>query len=108
MDTCPTMGSCTVSPLKQAWLVVWCRSVSDTVCFRSGRLDNCWWNLPARPRSQETVTHPDQFRTVAPAASLRERTVPLGHQRMAPLVLIRALSEYDQLCGLEVPSCNLS
>src|SRR5213080_85658 len=36
--------------------------------------------LAKRPQSQMTVTHPDQFRTVAPAASLRERTVPLGHQ----------------------------
>lgn len=62
--------------------------------------------LAKRPLSQETVTHPDQFRTVAPAASLRERTVPLGHQRVAPTVLTRALAEYDQLCGLEVVSCN--
>lgn len=64
--------------------------------------------LAKRPLSQETVTHPDQFRTVAPAASLRERTVPLGHQRPAPVVLTRALSEYDQLCGLEVSSCKLN
>jgi hypothetical protein len=64
--------------------------------------------LAKRPLSQETVTHPDQFRTVAPAASLRERMAPLGHQRTVPVVLTRALSEYDQLCGLEVSSCNLS
>jgi transposase len=64
--------------------------------------------LAKRPLSQVTVTHPDQFRTVAPAASLRERTVPLGHQRAAPVVLTRALTEYDQLCGLEVRSCNLN
>ncbi len=66
--------------------------------------------LAKRPQSQMTVTHPDQFRTVAPAASLRERTVPLGHQRPAPAILTRALAEYDQLCGvgaaLEVRSCN--
>ncbi len=64
--------------------------------------------LAKRPLSQETVTHPDQFRMVAPAASLRQRTVPLGHQRAAPLVLTRALTEYDQLCGLEVSSCPLN
>ncbi|GHO87168.1 IS21 family transposase [Dictyobacter formicarum] len=64
--------------------------------------------LAKRPHSQDTVTHPDQFRTVAPAASLRERTIPLGHQRAAPVVLTRALAEYDQLCGLEVHSCNLN
>ncbi len=63
--------------------------------------------LAKRPLSQETVTHPDQFRMVAPAASLRQRTVPLGHQRAAPVVLTRALSEYDQLWGLEVSSCTL-
>jgi hypothetical protein len=62
--------------------------------------------LVKRPLSQVTVTHPDQFRTVAPASSLRERTVPLGHQRAVPVVLTRALTEYDQLCGLEVRSCN--
>jgi hypothetical protein len=47
--------------------------------------------LAKRPRSQEIVTHPDQFRTVAPAASLRERTVPLGHQRPVPAVTTRSL-----------------
>jgi hypothetical protein len=56
------------------------------------------------------VTHPDQFRTVAPAASLRARTVPLGHQRPAPTVVTRALAEYDQVCGvgaaLEVFACS--
>ena len=62
--------------------------------------------LAKRPRSQVTVTHPDQFRNVAPAASLRERTVPLGHQRPAPIVLTRTLAEYDQLCGVEVLTCN--
>jgi transposase len=66
--------------------------------------------LAKRAQSQVTVTHPDQFRTVAPAASLRERTVPLGHQRAAPAVVTRALAEYDQLCGVgpagEVSACN--
>jgi hypothetical protein len=66
--------------------------------------------LAKRPVSQSTVTHPDQFRTVAPAASLRERTGPLGHQRSAPDVVTRALAEYDQLCGVaaaeEVGACS--
>jgi hypothetical protein len=66
--------------------------------------------LAKRPLSQSTVTHPDQFRTVAPAASLRERTVPLGHQRAAPAVVTRTLAEYDQLCGVdaraEVLACS--
>jgi Integrase core domain len=62
--------------------------------------------LAKRPVSQVRVTHPDQFRTVAPTASLRDRTVPLGHQRSAPAVVTRALAEDDQLCGVEVPSCH--
>jgi hypothetical protein len=66
--------------------------------------------LAKRPLSQSTVTHPDQFRTVAPAASLRARTVPLGHQRAAPAVVTRALAEYDQLWGVgareEVRTCS--
>src|SRR5712692_1171809 len=62
--------------------------------------------LAKRAVSQVTVTHPDQFRTVAPAASRRAQVVPLGHQRPAPQVLRRQLSEYDQLCGVEVLACN--
>ncbi len=66
--------------------------------------------LAKRPLSQSTVTHPDQFRSVAPAASLRARTVPLGHQRAAPAVVKRELAEYDQLCGVgervEVQTCS--
>src|SRR5258708_28678726 len=50
-----------------------------------------------RPQSQATVTHPDQFRGVAPAASRHAQVVPLGHQRSVPQVLTRTLAEYDQL-----------
>jgi transposase len=62
--------------------------------------------LAKRAVSQTHVEHPDQFRTVAPAASRRAQVVPLGHQRPAPQVLTRALAEYDQLCGVEVFACN--
>ncbi len=62
--------------------------------------------LAKRALSQTHVEHPDQFRNVAPAASRRAQVVPLGHQRPAPQVMTRALAEYDQLCGVEVPSCN--
>jgi hypothetical protein len=55
-----------------------------------------------RPRSQEIVIHPDQFRDVAPAPSLRHTEKPLGHQVKAPTVTIRALCEYDQLFEVEV------
>jgi transposase len=62
--------------------------------------------LAKRAVSQTHVEHPDQFRTVAPAASRRAQVVPLGHQRPAPQVMRRQLSEYDQLCGVEVLACN--
>ena len=55
-----------------------------------------------RAQSQEVVTHPDQFRTVLPAAAQRRVAAPLGHQVEAPQVLTRTLAEYDRLCGVEV------
>jgi transposase len=64
--------------------------------------------LAKRSVSQTHVEHPDQFRTVAPAAARSVQVVPLGHQRPAPEVLTRALAEYDQLCGVEVRSCSLT
>jgi transposase len=64
--------------------------------------------LAKRAHSQEIVTHPDQFRGIAPAASRRAQVIPLGHQRPVPQVLTRQLSEYDQLCGVEVLPCNLN
>jgi transposase len=62
--------------------------------------------LAKRPQSQTHVEHPDQLRHVAPAASRRAQVIPLGHQRAAPAVERRQLSEYDQLCGLEVCACS--
>jgi hypothetical protein len=64
--------------------------------------------LAKRPGSGEYVEHPEQFRTVAPAASRRSQVVPLGHLRAAPQVAKRDLAEYDQLCGVEVLACNNS
>jgi transposase len=61
----------------------------------------CLATLTKRPRSQEIVSHPDQFRTVSPAAALRAAAKPLGHQIPPPHVARRPLSEYDQLFGLE-------
>jgi transposase len=62
--------------------------------------------LAKRAQSQEHVEHPDQFRTVAPAASRRAQVVPIGHLRPAPQVRSACLTEYDQLCGVEVLACN--
>ena len=64
--------------------------------------------LAKRAQSQEHVEHPDQFRTVAPAASRRAQVVPIGHLRPAPQVRSACLTEYDQLCGVEVLACNPS
>ena len=58
--------------------------------------------LQKHPRSQEIVIHPEQFRDVAPAPSLRQSEKPLGHQVLSPPVTIRSLAEYDQLFGVEV------
>lgn len=53
-----------------------------------------------RTRSGTCVPHPDQFRTVLPAAAARRASVPLGHHIAAPVVAQRPLSEYDRLCGV--------
>ena len=61
----------------------------------------CIATLTKRPRSQEIVYHPDQFRTVSPAAARQLAAKPLGHQVSPPEVARRPLCEYDQLFGLE-------
>lgn len=58
--------------------------------------------LHKRPRSQEIVLHPEQFRHVAPTSAHRQAQRPIGHQVQAPQVSIRQLAEYDQLFGVEV------
>ena len=49
-----------------------------------------------RPRSRECVPHPDQFRTVLPAAAWPQAREPLAHQVPAVVVARRALADYDQ------------
>jgi hypothetical protein len=58
--------------------------------------------LNKRPRSQEIVQHPDQFRKVSPTGSLRKTQQPLGHHITPPTVEIRNLAEYDQFFSREV------
>lgn len=67
--------------------------------FRQGQL---LATLHKRPRSQEIVLHPEQFRHVAPASAHRQALKPIGHQVEAPSVAIRPLAEYDQFFGVEV------
>ncbi|GAC1350137.1 MAG: hypothetical protein NVSMB27_29780 [Ktedonobacteraceae bacterium] len=62
--------------------------------FAKGRLIA---QLHKRPRSQEIVQHPDQFRKVSPTGSLRKTEQPLGHHITPPIVEIRNLADYDQL-----------
>ena len=55
--------------------------------------------VATRSQSGQVVTHPDQFRTVLPAAAQRAH-VPVGHQTPPPLVVQRPLAEYDWLCSV--------
>ena len=58
--------------------------------------------LQKQARSQQIVSHPDQFRNVAPVSAIKQAAKPLGHQITPPQVESRSPSEYDQLFGLEV------
>ena len=60
--------------------------------------------LQKQPRSQEIVFHPEQFVGVSPGVSIRRPDKPLGHQVEAPTIIVRPLTEYDQLFGVEVHS----
>jgi hypothetical protein len=59
-------------------------------------------SLAQRARSGEVVTHPDQFRTVAPASAHHHAAEPLAHQVVVAPVARRALADYDQLVQREV------
>lgn len=58
--------------------------------------------IEKRPRSQESVPHAEQWTNIASVAETRRVPAPLGHQKPAPEVTNRQLSEYDQYCGLEM------
>jgi len=60
--------------------------------------------LQKQPRSQEIVFHPEQFVGVSPGVSIRRLDKPVGHQVEAPTIIVRPLTEYDQLFGVEVHS----
>jgi transposase len=55
--------------------------------------------IEKRPRSQESVTHSEQWSGVASVSETRRAPAPLGYQKPAPEVVSRALAEYDQYCG---------
>jgi hypothetical protein len=54
-----------------------------------------------RPHSQESVPHPDQWKTVASVAATRRAPTPLGHLQPAPDVALRSLQDYDQCYGVQ-------
>jgi hypothetical protein len=53
-----------------------------------------------RPRSQDSVPHPEQWKTVAATAGARRALTQLGHRQPAPEVERRPLQVYDQYCGI--------
>lgn len=59
------------------------------------------FSIEKRPRSQESVAHPEQWEGVNSVSETRRAPVPLGHQTVAPEVALRALSDYDQYCGTQ-------
>lgn len=58
--------------------------------------------IEKRPRSQESVTHPEQWSGINSVSQTRRTPAPLGHQKPVPEVSSRPLQEYDQYCGIEM------
>ena len=59
------------------------------------------FEIAKRPRSQDSVPHPDQWKTIASVSATRRTSAPLGHLQPAPDVASRSLQEYDDYCGIE-------
>jgi hypothetical protein len=55
--------------------------------------------IEKRPRSQDSVPHPEQWKTIASVSATRRAPTPLGHLQPTPEVESRPLQEYDQYCG---------
>lgn len=62
------------------------------------------FRVEKRPRSQDSVPHPEQWKSIPSVSAIRRTPAPLGHQQEAPQVQSRALAEYDQYCGVEMGS----
>lgn len=60
------------------------------------------FEIEKRPRSQESVTHPEQWSGISSVSQMRRTPAPLGHQKSVPEVSSRPLQEYDQYCGIEM------
>lgn len=57
--------------------------------------------IAKRPRSQDSVPHPDQWKGVPSADAIRRGPTPMGHLQPEPEVASRSLQEYDALYGVE-------
>ena len=60
------------------------------------------FEIAKRPRSQDSVPHADQWKTVASVSAVRHAPTPVGHLQSAPDVKSRPLQEYDQYCGIQI------
>jgi hypothetical protein len=58
------------------------------------------FEIAKRPRSQDSVPHAEQWKTVASVSAHRRDPTPLGHLQPTPEVESRPLEVYDQYCGI--------
>lgn len=58
------------------------------------------FEIAKRPRSQDSVPHPEQWAGVPSVSATRSGPAPLGHLQPAPDVESRPLQEYDMYCGI--------
>jgi|SRR5947209_3201036 len=63
---------------------------------------NLVFEIAKRPRSQDSVPHADQWKTIASVSAIRHGSPSLGHFQPAPDVQSRSLQEYNQYCGVEI------
>jgi hypothetical protein len=59
------------------------------------------FSIEKRPRSQDSVVHPEQWKSVGSVSETRRAPVPLGHLQAVPEIALRTLSDYDQYCGTQ-------
>lgn len=86
-------------PLQLAGKVVLVRDRKGVLAVWSG--GEQVFEIEKRPQSQESVPHPDQWKTVTSVSAQKRTPVPLGHLQPGPDVAHRPLQEYDQYCGVE-------
>jgi transposase len=58
------------------------------------------FEIEKRPRSQESVSHPEQWKTIASVSAAHRMLTPLGHLQPGPQVESRPLEVYDRYCGI--------